>query len=113
MASMQILLMQMGLSVLISLLVIQYIRGALAEVMGQACPQNGGRFWLRILNLLLIFAPLLLVILGSKPVDGEGLFYALRNTLIWMLLGHCFALLLLSRIVWKTLVAPALRPEAA
>lgn len=113
MSDVMVLLLQIAASVLTSLVVIIYIERVLAQVLTASCPDNGGQFWLRVLNLLLVFAPLLLVVLNAGPVVNDDVFHELRKTLVWILMGQCLALLLLSCVIWKTMVVPALKEKVA
>ncbi len=113
MNNVSILLMQIAASLLTSLAVIIYIRRVLAHVLSASCSEVSGQFWLRVLNLLLIFAPLLLVVLTAEPVTTGDIFPELRKTLVWLLLGQCLSLFLLSRAIWNTLVLPALKDKVA
>lgn len=99
---------EVSLSVFLSFMVVSHLREVLEELLISACPNAGARFWVKTLALLQYLAPLLLVIWRSDLAHETNTILQLKHALVWMLLGHCIALLLLSRIIWKTLVVPAM-----
>lgn len=101
-----LLALEMLLSLLLSLIVVNYLRVVLAELLAQACPHGGGLFWIRTLALLQFLAPLLLVVWRSELNPAVDAALEIKQAVAWMLLGHCLALALLARTVWKSLVAP-------
>ncbi len=107
MSDLLLLLLAMLLSISTSLLVIRYLKKVLAGLVNNACPQYGGEFWLRILNLLLVMAPLLLVISFGDFEPGYSFVRAIKSVIAPILIGHSLALLVLARLVWKSFVEPA------
>lgn len=107
MDALSLLALEVVLSLLLSLIVVSYLRGVLYQLLAQSCPHEGGLFWIRTLALLQYLAPLLLVVWRSDIGPWVNPAVELKSALAWMLLGHCLALMLLARTIWRTLVLPA------
>lgn len=108
MSGFQVLLIEIFFSLALSLAVIAYERDVMLELLQTACPQGGARFWMKILGLLQLMVPLLLVVWRADldlPINPVLEF---RSALSWMLVGHCFALLMIARKVWRAFVEPAM-----
>ncbi|WP_269533673.1 hypothetical protein [Chitinimonas sp. BJYL2] len=100
-------------SLLLSLLVVVYLRDVLQALLAEACPRTGGAFWIKILALLQFMAPLMLVVWRADLNPHANLAVELKQAFLWMLIGHCAALLVLARTVWRRLVAVSPLPGAS
>lgn len=108
MDALNILVIEIALSILLSLAIIRYERDVMIALLESACPQGGAHFWMKILALLQLLAPLLLVVWRAEADVVFNMVSEFKNALTWMLLGHCIALALIARNVWKAFVAPNL-----
>jgi hypothetical protein len=92
----------------LSFVVIRYQQDVIAALLESACPKGASRFWLKMLNMLQIMGPLLLVVWrSSSEAYVANPMAEFKAAFSMMLLGHCAALIIISRNVWVTFVAPA------
>lgn len=108
METLPLFLLESLVSLALSLAIIRYLRDVMYSLLEAACPQGGAQFWLKTLALLQLLAPLLLVVWQAEAGPVANPVAEIKAALSWMLLGHCVSLLLIARIVWKSLVAPAM-----
>lgn len=88
---------QMGLSLIISLAVIFYLRGLLYRVLVDLCKGHavGAEYWIKMLDVMMVIAPLILVILFSNTAQEP--FDLLRRTLAITLIGQFISLSIVGR----------------
>jgi hypothetical protein len=105
-------LMQLGASVLASLLLARYLRASLRRVLVELCgTEERAEFWTAFSNLLLTLTPAMFA-LGFMPIatTGEELFIEFAGQLRWNLFGFIAALVAIgSAVAFFALVAP--RPK--
>jgi len=100
------LMIQMLISLVVSLLPLLYLRPALRILLGASCTQGPKHdLWYRVLAIQMLGLPLLLVMAFANTTSLETM---LRSSLGYALLGVCAGVLVCSRVVWRTVVEPQL-----
>jgi len=108
-----VFLSEVGLAAVISLAVIAYLRGILRSMLLELCDQQPQRaeFWVRLLDLMMLIAPVILVMLFGT--NQGGAFVTLRQTLLLVLIGQFISLAVVGRAIWGFLQPQWQRPPAA
>lgn len=93
----------------ISLAVILYLRGILRSMLLEICDRQPQRaeFWVRMLDVLMLVAPLILTQLFDEP--GTVLM-VLRRTFLMVLIGQFISLAVVARTLWNLLPPQRLPP---
>lgn len=97
----KIFLMGISITVLISLLVVGYMRPRLRKVLVDLCGnEERAEFWTVFSNVSLLLTPLL-VAMHYQPMTGEGVsvFFEIINQLKWGLVGLLGSILIVGMII--------------
>lgn len=109
MSPLSLLVLEIIVSLALSLAITWYERDVIEVLLDAHCPPGGSRFWLKMLGMLQTLGPLLLVVWHAPSGWESNPVAEFKGALTWMLLGHCLALVLVSRNVWRALVVPGLK----
>lgn len=104
---MYVFLLDLFLSLGVSLAVVLYLRPMLRRVLEHGCAENGLSvdFWIRLTDLLMLLAPLIVVtFLNYRP--HEELDQHLRRVLCFTLIGNVIGIAWTGRMIWNYMVLP-------
>jgi hypothetical protein len=110
-------LLAVGITLLLSGLVVFYLRGPLQRVLRDLCgTDDRAAFWTSFANVFLFVMPLAAVLLGRNLGQApDTLFFAVVEQAKWALLGLILALFLtavgVAAFVWPRLELPLTRSE--
>lgn len=99
-----ILITEIALSIGISTLIIYLLQPVLQALLQEVCHgKTRALFWSTFTRLMLLIAPLLVVLLFSNSLSGDGIFYAnvLRDTLLHILFGQFSGLLIVGGVLLR------------
>jgi len=104
-------------SVVLSGFIVSRLQGLLRQIGSQLCERGAGsaEFWVIYTQLMMFIAPLILVAIVSQAGAELSPVAHLRLSLLVVLSGQFFGLVLVGRTVWISLTAPpraALAPAA-
>jgi hypothetical protein len=106
------LLAAIGLSVLIVIGILRYLRPVIQQVLDSVCEgaaERGAHFWLRVLDVLALSGTLLLVLtFGGSSSD---VVHTVRITLLATMGGVFFSTVVIAIVVWRYAVRPNLLAE--
>ncbi|MES9994037.1 MAG: hypothetical protein ABW098_18965 [Candidatus Thiodiazotropha sp.] len=108
---------EIAISLGISLAVISLLKGLLTEVLSETCgTEKRAAFWVMFTQLMLYLAPLLIVVyfIPTEPVNDQNLVIALKDTLFYSLLGMFLGLVVIGKVIWKSIdsfVSDQARPD--
>lgn len=101
MSSESIFVLSILSSLLTSLLLWWWLKGALHGLLRQLCHRGGDTdFWARYTLLMLVIAPLTIVVLYA-PNYPQGVTEALRHLMLSVLLSHFLSFALVGRTLYK------------
>lgn len=91
---------QIAVAVGVSLAVIVYLRSILRAMLLELCDRQPQRaeFWVRLLDVMMLIAPVILVMLFWNGLDSAALM--LRRTLLMVLIGQFISLAVVGRTIW-------------
>jgi hypothetical protein len=106
------LLAAVGLSTLIVIALLRYLRPVVLQILESACDsaaERGATFWLRILDVLALSGTLLLVLaFGGSSSD---IVHTVRITLLATMSGVFFSTTVIALVIWRYAVRPTLLAE--
>jgi hypothetical protein len=127
MTNLTLFLIEITLSLCLSLLVIGLLKPYLRDVLTETCgTTTRAAFWVMFTQLMLVIAPLLLVIFFADVRPGVTGYpaEAIKDTLFRSLFGIFIAIAMVGQVIWKSVAAdlasdnskssttPALKAEA-
>lgn len=105
-----VFLSEIGLAATVSLGVIVYLRGILRSMLLEICDRQPQRaeFWVRMLDVMMLIAPLILVMLFWN--ENDGVIALLRRTLLLVLIGQFISVAVVARTIWSVVPPQWLPP---